>query len=173
MLSLSDLNIILGHDWMDNDHRHLAQLILELQEVLLGRNEPEAVARAACDLVEFTRKHFRDEERLMIAHGYDDLEAHKADHHLLLRHLTLQLVAWTLNAERPSEGDLAFFRDWFRGHAENHDWSLAMYLTARQCGSGPSPTTEDSSAGCQGRSHRGRSPEAGSVDESEFSDVPP
>jgi hemerythrin-like metal-binding protein len=132
MLSPDDLHVIVGHDRMDEEHDRLGQLILALQDAVTGESTREAVARAACDLVEFTREHFHNEERLMEATGYASAAAHVDDHAVLLHRLTHQLVALTLRAQPPTEGDLDFFKDWFVLHVERFDWPLAEFLrTAR------------------------------------------
>ena len=130
MLSPRDLNIIVGHDWLDEEHERLARLILALQDSILAGQDRESIAQAACDLVEFTREHFRAEERLMDCANYPETEAHREDHSALLRHLTLQLVALTLDSQPPAESDLQFFRDWFIGHTETFDWPLAEFFNS-------------------------------------------
>ena len=130
MLSYRELYVIVGHDWMDEDHERLARLIIALQDAVIGNVDREAIAQAACDLVEFTREHFRSEERLMESANYRDLQAHRDDHNALLRHLTLQLVALTLQARPLAESDLLFFRDWFVVHTETFDWPLADFLNS-------------------------------------------
>lgn len=140
MLSPEDLHVIVGHDRMDEEHECLAHLVLALQEAVLGRAGKEAVARAACDLVEFTREHFHNEERLMEAAGYPAIAAHREDHAVLLQRLTLQLVDLTLKAEGPDKSDLDFFQEWFARHIERFDWPLAEFLKA------PGQTTPGSAA---------------------------
>lgn len=131
MLSPSDLNIIVGHDWLDEEHERLARLILTLQDTIVSGRDREGIAQAACDLVEFTRCHFRAEERLMACGNYRDVDKHREDHGALLRHLTLQLVALTLDSQPPAESDLQFFRDWFVVHTEIFDWPLAEFLNSK------------------------------------------
>jgi hemerythrin len=130
MLDPEELHVIVGHDRMDEEHERLAQLILALQDAVLGPAGTEAVARAACDLTEFTREHFHNEERLMEAAVYPGIAAHREDHAVLLQRLTLQLVDLTLKAQSPGESDLDFFRDWVALHIERFDWPLAEFLRA-------------------------------------------
>ena len=130
MLSPSDLNVIVGHDWLDEEHENLGRLMLALQDTIVNGRDREAVAQAACDLVEFTRQHFRAEERLMACGNYRDADKHREDHGALLRHLTLQLVALTLESQPPAQSDLQFFRDWFVSHIEAFDWPFAEFLNS-------------------------------------------
>lgn len=115
----------------DNQHQTLVALVNELYEAMKSRQE-EAVFRTFFSrLVDQTKTHFADEERLMQEHGYAGYEAHKLQHDILIRQVVnlnaqLQQGQPVLNLEV-----LEFLKDWLLDHIVHSDLLYVPFLTQR------------------------------------------
>ena len=75
---------------IDDDHKHLADIVTEIVDALDAEKLVEAAALMR-KFVETTRQHFQDEEALLASHNYPNLEEHKGHHAMLVGKLeTLQ-----------------------------------------------------------------------------------
>jgi hemerythrin-like metal-binding protein len=125
--------------FMDEDHRHLADLLNAIARDWglprglgasgTGGTAPEEFLARLEELADHTREHFRREEDVMRTLRYPDLPGHKSEHDLLLAELTV-----TLRRIRDSGADgldrvmLHGLKDWLMGHVLEMDRSLADYL---------------------------------------------
>jgi hemerythrin len=66
----------LGLQSIDAQHRTL----FELAATFGGSGDQVRVMKSLVALCDYTREHFREEEYMLAAHGYPDLEAHKLEH---------------------------------------------------------------------------------------------
>lgn len=103
----------IGYKQIDNDHRHLLDLINIVEFSLTSEQALSKLLNAIDDLAAYTRQHFALEERLMAAAMYANYERHKAAH--------LELIAQLKQAAKPIQ-DLA--------HGESHT-TLAVPEEAR------------------------------------------
>jgi diguanylate cyclase (GGDEF)-like protein/hemerythrin-like metal-binding protein len=75
-----------GDATIDGEHRELFELANQLiSAAAQAEAEPERFGAALDALLEHARHHFVDEEAILAAHGYADLEQHKRAHAGLLR----------------------------------------------------------------------------------------
>jgi hemerythrin len=73
-----------NHAMLDEQHQKLFSIINSLHEAMFAKKGRECVGQAIRELVEYTHKHFADEERQMELHGYTGLAEHKKVHAELL-----------------------------------------------------------------------------------------
>lgn len=71
---------VLGVPEIDADHRRLHAIYTALRSSLEGRSGPVDLQALCGDLLDFARDHFANEEALMAARGYPELEAHRKMH---------------------------------------------------------------------------------------------
>lgn len=88
----------IGYKQIDNDHRHLLDLINIVESALTSEQALSKLLNAIDDLAAYTRQHFAFEERLMAATLYANIETHKAAH--------LELIDQLKHAAKPIQ-DLA------------------------------------------------------------------
>lgn len=74
-------------DSMDNEHIRLIELMNELYDLSEKNSSKEILAKALTDLVNFTVKHFNDEEKFFDSLNYQMADMHKAIHKDLLNKL--------------------------------------------------------------------------------------
>lgn len=119
-----------GDAAIDADHRRLFTLLGHFTRTLAHQSPRSEVAERACDLVEFTREHFRAEEERMARMGDRHASLHKAEHDELLRQLIQWLFLFGMERRRFTLEDALFLRDWLVEHINGMDRALARRLAA-------------------------------------------
>lgn len=114
---------------IDEQHKHLIDLINQLYAVLARRDERDKIARVLDELVEYTKIHFAIEEALMRIFDYSDYDNHKAIHNRIVT----QVVEFQL---RFHKGDkyvglelLQFLKEWLMDHILEIDMRYSEHLT--------------------------------------------
>lgn len=64
----------------DTHHKRLIDLINELHDSMLVGKHQTVIGKNLKELLDYTRYHFENEERLMLAHKYADYGQHKLQH---------------------------------------------------------------------------------------------
>src|SRR5512141_796604 len=72
---------------IDDQHQELVNILNRLFVAVCMREGDKVIAGILDALMDYTKKHFSLEERLMRMAGYKDLEAHMAEHKKLLDQL--------------------------------------------------------------------------------------
>ena len=72
-----------GNQQMDNEHKLLVDLIDQLHDAFVSGRSADTALSVADTLVEYTKTHFVNEERLMEEAGYKSLESHRKNHQKL------------------------------------------------------------------------------------------
>ena len=124
-----DLNV--GIDFIDTDHQKLAELLIELSSLLRPGEAQAAALEKLDEIIEFTRQHFRLEERLMMESDYDQFEQHKQTHETLLREIVTRRQKLTEGDEDVRREITGFLERWLMGHIVDSDMQLGAYLKRR------------------------------------------
>lgn len=75
-----DDSVKIGIDEVDRQHRKLIELINKLHSAMRNRAGHTVLSQIFTELVDYTEKHFSDEERLLQKSGYEKLNEHKDIH---------------------------------------------------------------------------------------------
>ena len=117
---------------IDNEHQLIHHMIQQLRSMLgsAGRNSlPGGLALSTLQqLMVFIRKHFANEEELMLESHYPGFDQHKHEHDLFLEHLE--------DVERRAPGQevvmivefLNSLSNWFQHHVLEVDKKLGFFL---------------------------------------------
>lgn len=114
---------------MDAQHKTIFRLVNELHEGIFTRRSGNFLGSAIQELIDYTERHFAEEEHLMRQHGYPGYERHKAAHE--------QLLGQVLEFERKFHaGDSGFtaeifqflVSDWLIKHILGTDRMYAPFL---------------------------------------------
>ena len=120
-----------GNERIDTQHKDLFQLANALEACVRDDACRDVVGDAVFRLVDHVVEHFRDEEALMIACHYPDLETHRTEHKTLAEQ-TIAFTVHTLEGDAPRVAELALVvSSWLREHILDFDRRLAEYL--RDC----------------------------------------
>ena len=115
-------------DEIDEDHRKLLEIFNLLNHALAERESPDYQAAVLEELISFTSWHFSHEERLMVKHGYRDIDEHKAAHRELIKSAR-EFQQRTLQPDYSiSDDDVVFLERWLTEHILTDDKRLGAYL---------------------------------------------
>jgi hemerythrin len=116
---------------IDEQHKRLFTLVERLQRACDEGADREVIDMALRELIEYTKTHFGFEERMMLAHGYEDRDEHRKYH--------AKFVAGVLDAKRDWEaGDsevllrlTVFLTNWLRDHILVEDMAYVPTLAGQ------------------------------------------
>lgn len=119
-----------GIRFLDEEHRHLINIINSLHAAMKNRTSQRAMEEILSALEDYAATHFLHEEELMTVHSYPALTSHRRQH---------QRFVSSLNA---FQRDLAestsisvkvfnFLSQWLRQHIMSQDKLYSSYLTKR------------------------------------------
>lgn len=119
-----------GNMHIDEQHCILIDTINQLASAESLHNH-HAVSMIIDELVSYAAFHFDFEEKLMAAHGYPDLEAHRRIHQHFVKWVTDFRDDFITYGKRAlGEPVLAFLRDWLADHIMGEDQRYRPYLQA-------------------------------------------
>lgn len=75
-----DSSLLIGHELIDSQHKHLFELFEELRCTSQGPGKEAACATCISQMMKYIETHFSDEESHMLRLGFSGLEAHMALH---------------------------------------------------------------------------------------------
>ena len=114
---------------VDHEHRELVDLINSLHDRIGERADRETVSAFLGEVFARISAHFALEETIMRKHGYDEYEAHKAEHERLLDDIRDIMDDYEAGVYEDFEDRLASrVRDWFVNHFKTKDARLHKKL---------------------------------------------
>lgn len=122
-----------GHPIVDDDHRHLVDLLNQCEVALGPPVNHRAVARILMALHVYTVEHFAREERLQLDIKFNYARAHKLAHNDLLATLAGMMEKYGTEAEPTQRDALAngaaeFLRNWLVEHIIGADLHMRPYI---------------------------------------------
>jgi hemerythrin-like metal-binding protein len=113
---------------IDEDHRRLVDLYNLLSQAVAGGESADYIDALTEELVACTVWHFRHEERLMLKHGYDGLEAHRNEHEELIT--SVRSLQQRLQAQDQAVGndEIEYLEHWLMEHIFGADMKMGAYL---------------------------------------------
>lgn len=114
---------------LDEQHQQLFTIINELYNARYQKKSREQMIVAIRQLVEYTQKHFAEEERQMELIGFTGLAEHKAAHEKLTQKV-IEIEQQFHDARDGMVGDLLGFlvSDWLLKHILDMDKQYVPYL---------------------------------------------
>ena len=116
-------------DEIDEDHRKLLDIFNLLNHALEDAEPAEYVAALLEELINCTIWHFSHEERLMLRHGYAEIDQHRAMHQELIRGARELQQNLRQAGKSVAEEDLVFLERWLTEHILTDDRRLGDYLS--------------------------------------------
>jgi hemerythrin len=118
-----------GIEIIDNDHKKLLDLIIQLFKVLNKAKKDEKAIEILDELIEYTVTHFNREEELMKKHEFPELEKHISEHENMRQKIKKFRENITINTNKVSSDALQFLQDWLVNHITVTDQVYAKYLS--------------------------------------------
>jgi len=123
----------LGLQSIDAQHRRL----FELAATFGGSGDQVRVMKTLVALCDYTREHFREEEYMLAAHGYPDLEAHKLEH-VKFRGMLVDLLekAKYQTLDQTADDVKQLIGGWMYDHIMQRDLDYLPFVKGEKQGSG-------------------------------------
>jgi len=129
-----DTRFQVGIEQVDREHRKLFEIAGRVHDSLAtdGDAAIDAARAAVAELLDYTATHFANEEKLMAAAGYPELETHRTLH----RNLIVQAREMEMRAEfgeRHVPVELnRFIYNWLVDHIMDNDKRFGAFVAAQK-----------------------------------------
>ncbi len=132
-----DLSV--GDDTLDRDHMKLIDLINMLHRAMTDPVS-NGVGTVLTELLDYTRYHFAEEERVMKAIGFPDLDAHRWIHAKMTRQVTDMYQRFIQDPTSvPAEETFTYLSEWLVRHIMAKDLPIRQYVVAMKQSPKPTP----------------------------------
>lgn len=121
-----DLVIDLG--LIDQDHRHLIELVNTLHTATSQGCGQEVVGRLFQALMTYTHEHFQREEQVMASVHFPNLESHQQVHRQFMADLAVLKSRYEKGSITTASQLSSLLRDWLSLHIRRSDRKLRDYL---------------------------------------------
>lgn len=114
---------------IDNQHRYLVTVLNNLYRNVLAGEGEEVVSEALNRLIDYTRFHFRSEEKLFDKYGYPRADSHRRQHESFVNKVTDFVKQYEAGEERVTLTILHFLSEWLKNHilVSDHDYGEWFY----------------------------------------------
>ncbi len=111
-----------GVEVLDQHHKRLVDLLNQLHAAIVTGDVDEVTGVVFGELVRYVFYHFAEEERLMVAAGYEDVAAHCQSHRVLAEQVRRLEREYDENpVSGIAEETHAFLADWLVHHIGDED----------------------------------------------------
>jgi hemerythrin-like metal-binding protein len=112
---------------IDEQHKQLIKLLNELFSAMSKGQGKPLLKEIIGKLTDYTKVHFRAEERLMTVYGYPGLEQQKIEHSKFIK--TIVDFSKKFSMDKLSAGEVAdFMKDWVINHILKTDKLYAPFF---------------------------------------------
>jgi hemerythrin len=116
---------------MDRQHKHLVELINRMNEaVQFSKENPAILMEVLTELMQCTKNHFEEEEKLMREVGFALLDAHHEVHQKLLRTVTDVMEKVKSGKLSASINTANFLQIWLKKHLVGYDQQYARHIAS-------------------------------------------
>ncbi len=121
-------------DFMNRDHAEFVALRDQLLGLLSAKSPGARVDTLLSELLEHTRYHFAEEERLMRETGFPPYRMHKGEHDNVLTDMSARIERWKQGRDTAALRDWLEHRvgDWFITHVGTMDLVTAGFIATKQ-----------------------------------------
>lgn len=126
-LKLED-GLITGNLAIDDDHRHLIELIDDFRQTVESNRADSSVGQLLCDLASYAAEHFDREETFMRRFRYSEADQHRAEHDRFLSDLGELVVAFDSGRPGVADETLDFLIHWWIDHMTVWDRQLVAFM---------------------------------------------
>lgn len=117
---------------IDNQHRHLVDLINELALAKEENRDAEIHAKILKELVDYTIYHFKDEEDLMVKIDFPRYTEHQAQHKGLINQIVQILNSYKEGHTDITDKLLIILNSWLIKHIVKMDKNIGTYYNSKK-----------------------------------------
>ena len=119
---------LVGQVEIDGQHKRLFQLADQMHAAMTAGKGKDILSKTLSDLVDYTKRHFADEERLMQKCNYPDYPHHKEIHDKLTAKVVAFQKEFSAGHTAMSIQLMQFLKDWLQHHIGETDRKVAAYI---------------------------------------------
>ncbi len=123
-------NLAIDISPIDEDHKMLVELLNRSMVLTDPENAHEEFEQILKELLDYTQYHFKREEALMQACGYDDIDFHCQIHQFLINQVTQKQERFQ-SGRLSAEELVDFLNEWLLNHIEVMDRSIAPFCKGK------------------------------------------
>ena len=127
-----------GYEELDAQHKYMFGLINELFAAIREGHEAEKVKQIIDGAVDYSRRHFADEERIMLQCGFPQFSSHKQIHDHYSQKINELMTDYRGRFGGVSSELLQFLKAWWLSHILKMDKEYAPHLAKEQNQRAPS-----------------------------------
>lgn len=116
---------------LDNQHKELIRLINELNEAMRVGKGQDLMGKVLTSLVDYTKMHFSEEEKLLQTHKYAGYAAQKTEHDKLTKQVLELKTKLDSKQALITVEVMGFLKDWLQNHIKGLDKKYSAYLTEK------------------------------------------
>lgn len=117
-----------GSPVLDGQHQTLFRLVKELQDATAKAHSNELLDAILDQLIQEARRHFRDEEALLVRCRYPGYSAHRAEHHALTTQVLELQRALRCGETAVTPHVVQFMTNWLDQHLRRSDLLYVPYM---------------------------------------------
>ena len=123
-----------GVEHIDGEHKKLFEILGRVDDALMANDFSAGpiIRSAVAELLECTGRHFANEEAIMEAAAYPDLEAHRAAHRKLLENVRDMEIGADFGSQFMPSELAAFLYDWLADHILVEDMAFGAFCRDRE-----------------------------------------
>ena len=123
----------IGVEAIDRQHKELVRRISRLQMTLSLGDVSHEVGDALRFLVDYTKRHFADEEAIMLSINFEELPHHKELHKKFVSAVVLILIDLKKGKAIDPLAFIDFLTNWLINHIRHEDQKIGKRLAAIGC----------------------------------------
>jgi hemerythrin len=132
MLSIGSLwneRMAIGIEPLDDHHKTILRLMLEVQAEIGGAKHAEDIRAVLAALVSYSKYHFLAEERIMLEKGFPELELQRGEHRWYVQRIEEISSAYNVGDGAVFNHDLLeHLKAWFADHILTKDIRLREFV---------------------------------------------
>jgi len=119
-----------GHETIDSQHKEIFAAVNSFAEACENGKGKEEIEKTLAFLVEYTKKHFQDEENIQREYNFPDYERHRRAHLDFFK--KVHWLVGRYQVEGPTEAllreILTTVGDWLLHHIKSDDFVVAAFV---------------------------------------------
>lgn len=117
-------------DEIDRQHKQLVGMINRLHDSIVQNQVEQTLGQVLSELVDYTKRHFADEEHLMMRIGFSDLHRHREQHEKLKSQFAEILRRLRENDRLTIFELMGFLRAWLVDHILREDMKIGRMIAS-------------------------------------------
>jgi hemerythrin len=124
-------DLCVGIEQVDNEHQNLVCVLNQLDDAMKKGKGTRVMSEILIQLVQYTKVHFENEEKLMADVEYPKLERHKSQHRQLIEKVEAFYQKFNSQGKRITKEMMDFLKYWLSNHILVDDMAFGKFCVAQ------------------------------------------